>query len=227
MNSRLAAGLLLAGAAWGVAAAGAIERWRAGRQGPPTWLPAPSYAGAVEVRGAVASPGVRAAMAGRPVREALAEAGPRVRPRGDVLEASLAEGALVVLDPDGGVRLGWMAGERLLTLGLRVDLAHASPEDLQALPGIGPVIADRIARWRASRGPIRSVEALKEIPGIGPRKLEAIRPLLRIGGAREGIPGSPGARAPAGMLQGEGPQAYNPDAAREGAPRITLQEEGL
>ncbi len=215
MHPRLTAGLLLAGAAWGVAVSGAIDRWRVGRQGPPSWLPARSYAGAVEVRGAVAFPGVRAGMAGRPVRVALAEAGPRVRPRGDVVDESLVEGALVVLDPDGSVRLGWMAGERLLALGLRVDLAHASLEDLQALPGIGPVIAGRIVRWRASRGPIRSIGALEEIPGIGPKKLQAIRPLLRIGGGRQGVPAGPGPRprAPGGVLQGEAPRAYNPDAA--------------
>jgi hypothetical protein len=215
MNPRLAAGLLLAGAAWGVAVSGTIDRWRVGRQGPPSWLPARSYAGVVEVRGAVAFPGVRAGMAGRPVWEVLAEAGPRVRPRGDVVEESLPEGALVVLDPDGSVRLGWMAGERLLALGLPVDLAHASLEDLQALPGIGPVIAERIVRWRASRGPIQSVGALKEIAGIGPRKLRAIRPLLRIGGRRKRVPDCPDPRpaAPAGLLQGEARRAYNPDAA--------------
>jgi hypothetical protein len=112
MNPRLAAGLLLVGAAWGVAASGAIERGWERRRPAPSWLPARSFAGAVEVGGAVDHPGVRAGMAHRRVRAVLAEAGPRVRPRGEILEAAVAEGARVVLHPDGSVQLGWMAGER-------------------------------------------------------------------------------------------------------------------
>ena len=56
----------------------------------------------------------------------------------------------------------------------RVNINTASRAELEALPGIGPVIARRILEGR----PYRSVDDLDRVKGIGKRRLEEIRPLV-------------------------------------------------
>jgi competence protein ComEA len=63
----------------------------------------------------------------------------------------------------------------------RVDLNHASAEELQALPGIGPALAARILESRARDGPYRNPEDLLRVRGIGPATLERIRDLVTAG----------------------------------------------
>ncbi len=58
-----------------------------------------------------------------------------------------------------------------------VDLNTATPAQLEALPGIGPALAQRIVEHR----PYRSVDELLDVPGIGPATLEKIRPLVTVG----------------------------------------------
>jgi competence protein ComEA len=62
----------------------------------------------------------------------------------------------------------------------RLDLNRASLAELMELPGIGPVLAERIVRHRLVQGPFRSIEELLLVRGIGPRKLERLRAHLRI-----------------------------------------------
>jgi competence protein ComEA len=52
--------------------------------------------------------------------------------------------------------------------GSRVDLNAATAAELDALPGIGPVLAQRIVDHRTRNGPFRSVDQLDDVPGIGP-----------------------------------------------------------
>ena len=52
--------------------------------------------------------------------------------------------------------------------GSRVDLNSATAAELDALPGIGPVLAQRIVDHRTRNGPFRSVDQLDDVPGIGP-----------------------------------------------------------
>jgi competence protein ComEA len=61
-----------------------------------------------------------------------------------------------------------------------VDVNLASAEELQRLPGVGPVLAERIVRWRRENGPFRSEEELEKVPGIGPRLRERLAPRVRI-----------------------------------------------
>jgi competence protein ComEA len=60
----------------------------------------------------------------------------------------------------------------------RVSLASATLEQLDTLPGIGPVTAQKILDWRQAHGPIRSVDDLDAIPGIGPARVEQLRDLV-------------------------------------------------
>ena len=59
----------------------------------------------------------------------------------------------------------------------RVDINAASPEDLQRLPGVGPVAAQRIVEAR----PFASVEELVRVPGFGPAKVRVLAPDARVG----------------------------------------------
>jgi competence protein ComEA len=61
-----------------------------------------------------------------------------------------------------------------------INLNTATAADLDRLPGIGPVLAARIVAEREKR-PFAKVEELRRVSGIGPKKLEAIRPLVTVG----------------------------------------------
>ena len=63
-----------------------------------------------------------------------------------------------------------------------IDLNTATAEQLQTLPGIGPVIAERIIAYRKETGGFESVGELMHVSGIGEKKLEAIWDLVTIGG---------------------------------------------
>lgn len=60
--------------------------------------------------------------------------------------------------------------------GRRVDLNRAGAEELAALPGIGPALAERIVEDRAKNGRFRGVDDLARVPGIGPRTADRLRP---------------------------------------------------
>ena len=65
---------------------------------------------------------------------------------------------------------------------LPVDLNRASQEELERLPGVGPVMAERILSLRKSVGRFRGLEELQSIRGIGSATIERLRPLVIIGG---------------------------------------------
>ena len=61
------------------------------------------------------------------------------------------------------------------TAGSRVESQLGDGEQLDALPGIGPVTAQKILDYRAEHGGFRSVDDLDAIPGIGPARVEQLR----------------------------------------------------
>jgi competence protein ComEA len=61
-----------------------------------------------------------------------------------------------------------------------VDLNTAGPEQLDALPGVGPATAKAIVDYRTRRGRFRAVDDLLAVPGIGPAKLATLKPLVRV-----------------------------------------------
>jgi competence protein ComEA len=64
------------------------------------------------------------------------------------------------------------------SVGGRVHLNSATLEQLDALPGIGPVTAQKILDYRAEHGAFSSVDELDAVPGIGPARMEQLRPLV-------------------------------------------------
>lgn len=61
-----------------------------------------------------------------------------------------------------------------------VDLNTATVEQLDALPGVGPVRAAAIVAWRTANGKFTSVDQLGEVDGIGSARLDKLRPLVRV-----------------------------------------------
>lgn len=62
----------------------------------------------------------------------------------------------------------------------KVSINAADAAALEQLPGVGPVIAERIVAWRTENGPFRSVAELAEISGIGPAMIERIEDQVRM-----------------------------------------------
>jgi len=62
--------------------------------------------------------------------------------------------------------------------GPKVSLSTATAEQLDALPGVGPVTAQKILDYRAEHGAFGSVEDLDAVPGIGPARIDELRDLV-------------------------------------------------
>lgn len=177
-------------------AAGAIVlRSVAAPQGRPVAIPVPDVARApeaartptgdevlVHVVGAVGSPGVVRLPVGSRVADAVNAAG------GSSPDANLAAVNLARTLTDGEQLVvpvaGQDAGPGAVPSGAsppdpRVDLNTADAAALEALPGVGPVLAERIVRRRDEQ-PFRTVEELDEVAGIGPALLAELREVVRV-----------------------------------------------
>lgn len=139
----------------------------------------------VHVVGEVASPGVVSLQAGARVADAVAAAG---GPTGaaDLSAINLArvvtDGEQVVVPAPGQAAAGSdaAAGDGQNGSG-RVDLNRADAAAFDTLPGIGPVLAERIVAWRDEHGRFTAVEELTEVAGIGPALLSGVRDLVEVG----------------------------------------------
>ncbi|WP_322858974.1 ComEA family DNA-binding protein [Mycobacterium europaeum] len=156
----------------------------------------------VSVVGLVHSPGLVTLAPGARVADALQAAGGAVsgadtiglnmaRPLGDgeqlvvglapvpgqpaALGSSVASGPTATSKPP---RAG--AGPVKPKAGEVLDLNTASVEDLDGLPGVGPVTAAAIVAWRQANGKFTSVDQLADVDGIGPARLEKLRALVRV-----------------------------------------------
>ncbi|MGW0660869.1 helix-hairpin-helix domain-containing protein [Streptodolium elevatio] len=147
----------------------------------------------VHVVGRVARPGLFALPAGSRVDDALKAAGGAL-PGTDLAALNLArvlsDGEQVPVGVPGATAVPAPAGAPAASAAGKgaangaaagvVDLNTATAEQLEGLPGIGPVMAASILDWRRAHGRFTSVEQLREIRGIGERRFEELRPRVRV-----------------------------------------------
>lgn len=152
----------------------------AGEPAPVVAAPATTVAMevVVHVAGAVGVPGVYSLPAGARVVDAITAAGgatTEAETSAINLAAVLVDGQKVMVPRPGEV-VPDDPGPAVPTGPL--SLATATAEQLDALPGIGPVLAEAILRWRTDNGGFASVDELTDVPGIGPSLLERLRDLV-------------------------------------------------
>mgnify|MGYP000063517837 CR=1 FL=1 len=139
----------------------------------------------VDVAGAVLKPGVYALPVNARVIDAITAAG-NVLKGADVSDINLArilkDGEQVYVYPPS--RSGGSARSSVRNAPSRssgpVILNRASAKDLEALDGIGPVLAARIIAYRNANGPFVTLEGLLEVSGIGPAKFAQFKEKIRL-----------------------------------------------
>ena len=156
----------------------------------------PAKALLVDVAGKVRRPGVVSLPLGSRVADALRAAG-GVRPGVDIgllnLARPLTDGEQVIVGlavPGAGPAVagtgtgppasGAGSGGAGSAAGSPVNLNLATTADLDGLPGVGPVLAQRIVDWRTAHGPFTSVDQLREVSGIGDRRFQDLKDLVRV-----------------------------------------------
>jgi competence protein ComEA len=158
---------------------------------------APASPAVVHVAGAVRDPGVYHLPSGARVQDAIRRAG-GARGRADLdqinLAAKVADGQQILVPLRGGIGTvpaaagtatagagsdaGVSAGGA--PAGPPVSLNSATAEQLDTLDGVGPATAAKILAYRTQHGGFRSVDELAQIPGIGPKRLAAIRARVQV-----------------------------------------------
>ena len=134
----------------------------------------------VHVVGAVASPGLYRLDEGSRVDDAIRKAGGATAKAAlDLvnLASPVADGQQVLV-PRKGETVGAAAPGAPVAAGQRVHLNSATLEQLDSLPGVGPVTAQGILDYRTEHGAFQSVEELDAVPGIGPARLERLKELV-------------------------------------------------
>lgn len=121
----------------------------------------------VHVVGDVVEPGIVELPDGARVNDAIEAAGGATKPKALAsvnLARQVVDGEQIVVGVSDGVQDSGV-----------ISINSSSAEELDELPGVGPVIAERIVQWRETNGPFRSIDELTEVSGIGPAMLEQLR----------------------------------------------------
>lgn len=136
----------------------------------------------VHVAGAVRAAGLYRLEVGDRVADAIARAGgfaDDAARDGVNLARTVTDGEHIVVPVVGAVPTAAPGGVPGTASG-PLDLNTATREQLDALPRIGPALADRILAWRDENGRFTSVDDLGSVPGIGDKMLANLRDLVRV-----------------------------------------------
>lgn len=143
----------------------------------------PAPAVVVHVVGAVRSPGLYQLPEGSRIDDAIRKAG-GARTRADLslvnLAAPVADGQQILVPSrlGSGAAPGPAAAPPVSSG--PVNLNTATLEQLDELPGVGPVTAGKILAYREEHGAFQSIDELDAVPGIGPARLEELRQLVAL-----------------------------------------------
>jgi competence protein ComEA len=167
-----------------VAASGPATGAPPGATGATSDAPSPAPV-IVDVAGWVRAPGVYEFSSGDRIVDAIARAG-GARRGADLaalnLAAPLVDGTQILVPREGEAPPAGVVGA-VATGGAGgglVNINTASATELEALPGIGEVLAATIVAYRDEHGPFASVDQLEDVSGIGPSTLEELRDLVTI-----------------------------------------------
>ncbi|MGN6031426.1 MAG: helix-hairpin-helix domain-containing protein [Thermomicrobiales bacterium] len=139
----------------------------------------------VHIDGAVVHPGVVTLPAGARLDEAISAAG-GLAPDADVsrlfLAARVGDGERITIPRQERASDSTAGTPEQSEAGVgRLNLNTATVAQLEELPGVGKVLAERIVSYRDAHGPFTSVDQLTNVEGIGPSLLEKLRPLVTVG----------------------------------------------
>jgi competence protein ComEA len=139
----------------------------------------------VAVTGRVRRPGLIRLPSGARVADAIEAAG-GLLPDTDLsfvnLARKLSDGELVTIgvNPPPGVAAGDPAAGRGGPAAGPLNLNTATAAQFEALPGIGPVLAQHIVEYRTRHGQFRSVDELRQVEGLGGARFTQIKPLVTV-----------------------------------------------
>lgn len=144
----------------------------------------------VHVVGEVGHPGVHTLPQGARVVDAIEAAGgltQSAKPGELNLAQVLADGQQIVVgsgkvasEVRGAESSAGAGGGAATGAGGKVSLNTATVAQLDSLPGVGPVTAEKILAWRTQHGRFTRVEELQEVPGIGPKTFAEIAPHVTV-----------------------------------------------
>lgn len=136
----------------------------------------------VDVAGAVRRPGLYSLREGSRINDAISAAGgptAKAQLAAVNLAAPIADGQQVVVPARGAVASAAASPPAAGSApSAPLDLNSATLEQLEALPGIGPVTAQKILDYRQAHGPFHAVAELEGVPGIGPAHMAQLKDLV-------------------------------------------------
>jgi competence protein ComEA len=183
--------LVLAVIALVAAAVAGVSAWRARPTPEPLAAPVPAEVAVspstgpllvVAVAGKVRRPGVVRLPAGSRVADAIAAAGGAV-PGAELglvnLARKVVDGEQVVVGVPAPAGVA-PAGAGPQAPGALLDLNTATVAQFDTLPGVGPVLAQRLVDYRTANGGFRSVDQLREVDGIGESRFQKLKALVTV-----------------------------------------------
>jgi competence protein ComEA len=137
----------------------------------------------VDVAGWVRHPGVYELHADDRVIDALEAAG-GARPGAQLealnLAASLVDGTQILVPKAGAAPIAEAAAPGTAGTATKININTASADELDALPSVGEVIAQRIIDYRTQNGPFASIEDIQNVSGIGSVTFEDMKDLITV-----------------------------------------------
>jgi len=187
--------LVALGVIFGLFGAGAVILASAPPRGAPIQLLPPPTPAPIQVHisGAVHNPGVYELPLESRVQDAIQVAGgftEDAQQEGINLAAKLQDGDQVLVPAQRtsasypmGDSTSQTADQQSLTQSTSniVNINSASQDELETLPGIGPVTAQKIIEYRQSNGDFSSIEGIQKVSGIGPATFDKIEALITVG----------------------------------------------